>query len=767
MRDGNIVLELRGDALCLDEQSTVVSGQLRTFALVLGSSPRKPVAFKQLNRDVYGDDYGNNTDRLRQLATQLRRRLDALGLKPTNEYLPQASQRGYLLMVGIEERAPSGARVSPDTLRRESVERSRAGQTAIEQVCPYRGLDVFYEDDAPYFAGREVVSDKLRCLVDQQDLVAVVGPSGSGKSSIVQAGLIPQLRSSGTATGSTWDAVIFAPGDDPFFALASQLIPLLAPDLGPTDLMTERRHLANRLADDTLPLRDPLSEVRKVGAFERLLLVIDQFEELFTLTQPSMRRGFVEALLQLGQRDNACVVLTLRADFYAQAIDLSPALGARLAQAQVVVTGMAREELARAMVKPASDTGLCFQPGLVDTILADVGEDAGALPLLEFALLQLWQRRRDGELTLEAYRAIGGASGALARHAQAVYNGLRLNEQTIARRVLLRLVVPGEGTNHTRQRVAMAELLGGADAEDVEQVVQVLVSDRLLTTSRDALSGARYVEISHEALIRGWDTFGEWIEAERAWLREHRRLTDAARDWRQHEDEEALYRGARLTELARLSAGHSTDLSRDEQAFLAQSRRAEARRTRARYLGQAAGGAVGTGLGYGAAFALGFVMTNPGPNAVLLSGATFAFLFVVGQVTGFAIGIALWLSRASSVLRSVAAVAVGGCVGTLGYLVFLRFLLNAGPTLGRAMVGVLVAGCLALGLALSRRRSRRLQGAIVGGVIGMTAAVAIGGITWSSPLALLAGLLLGTLSGAGFHLTSAEDDNRSVDGGVG
>ena len=152
--------------------------------------------------------------------------------------------------------------------------------------------------------------------------------------------------------------------------------------------------------------------------------------------------------------------------------------------------------------------------------------------------------------------------------------------------------------------------------------------------------------------------------------------------------------------------------------------------------------------------------TNPGPNALILTGATFAFLFAVGQLTGFAIGVALWLWHANRVLRWVSAVVVGTCAGTLGYLVFLRFLLNAEPTPARATVGALVAGCLALGLAISRRRRHRLQGAVVGGVVGITAAVSIGGITWSAPVTLAAGLLLGTLSGVGFHLTSAEDGNR-------
>jgi hypothetical protein len=206
----------------------------------------------------------------------------------------------------------------------------------------------------------------------------------------------------------------------------------------------------------------------------------------------------------------------------------------------------------------------------------------------------------------------------------------------------------------------------------------------------------------------------------------------------------------------RFRAAHADDLSRDEEDFLAHSRRLEARRERSRYLGQAAGGAVGTGFGYGAAFALGFASSNPGPNALVLTGATFAFLFVVGQLSGFAIGIALWLWRAHTWPRILAAIAFGGCVGMLGYLAFLRFLLNAEPTLARASVGALVAGCLAAGISASQRRTRRLQGALLGGVIGTAAAVSIGGIAWSSPVTLVSGLTLGALSGAGFYLTSTD-----------
>lgn len=167
MRDGNIVLELRGDTLCLGEQSTVLSGDLRTFALVLGHSPCKAVSYKELNAAVYDEQYGQNTDRLRQLASELRRRLAALGLTPTNEYLPQGSRLGYVLMVSVEERlhSPSAERAAVETLRPEADGHVPLRPSAFEQVCPYRGLDVFHEEDAPYFAGREAFSDELGCLV--------------------------------------------------------------------------------------------------------------------------------------------------------------------------------------------------------------------------------------------------------------------------------------------------------------------------------------------------------------------------------------------------------------------------------------------------------------------------------------------------------------------------------------------------------------------------------------------------------------------------
>ena len=384
--DGNIVLELRGDTLSLGDQSTGLGGDLRTFALVLGRSPRKAVSYKELNAAVYDERYGQNTDRLRQLASELRRRLAALGLTPTNEYLPQGNRLGYLLMVEIKEGLSPPGRPAVEVASVEANAPAALRNGNVDYPCPYRGLDVFGEEDAPYFAGREAFSDELCQVVKSTNLVTLVGSSGSGKSSIVQAGLIPRLRSS-RPPATTWDVVTFAPGGDPFFALASRLIPLLAPDLGPTDLMTERRRLASSLADGTLPLRDPLDEVRACGEFERLLLVVDQFEELFTLTPPHMRRAFADALLSVTNRESVCVLVTLRADFYGQAIGLGRSFSDQLGRAVVNVGAMSRDELARAMIKPAADTGVCFQPGLVDTILGDVGDEPGALPLLEFALL--------------------------------------------------------------------------------------------------------------------------------------------------------------------------------------------------------------------------------------------------------------------------------------------------------------------------------------------------------------------------------------------
>jgi hypothetical protein len=571
---------------------------------------------------------------------------------------------------------------------------------------------------------------------------------------------MPLLRSSRTP-GTTWGALIFTPGRDPFYSLASELIPLLRPELGPTDLMTERRRLTSSLADESVPLHDPLDDLRrKSNHVERLLLVVDQFEEVFTVTPADVRRAFVEALLRLIEHHGVCVVLTLRADFYDQAIGLSRELSDHLGHAVVNVGAMNRDELRRAVVEPAARAGLRFQTGLVDTILDDVGEQAGALPLLEFALLQLWQKRTAREFTLEAYRAIGGVSGALAKHAQTIYARLAVDEQAIARRVLLRLVVPGEGSNHTRQRAQMNELTSGEDAGQVEQVVKALADARLVMTSTDVLSGARFVELSHEALIRSWEQFTDWIRIERDWLLEHRRLTDATREWKQRGDEELLYRGSRLAYVARLQSDHAADLSRDEKDFMISSGRLEARRERARYLGQAAGGAVGVGLGYGVAFASGFALTNPGPNALILTGATFLFLLAVGQVTGFAIGLALWLWRTNTVRRSIAAMLAGGALGMTGYLLFLRFLVNAAPTLARAEVGASLGIGLGLGLAVSRRRWRRFAGAILGGVVGTAAGTITGGITWTAPVVIASGLALGALTGAGFHLTSAEERDR-------
>jgi len=752
--DAEIVLEVRGDDLWWDGQSTPLTDAVRAFTLELGRTPRQAVSYKRLNGVVYDDpDNGQNTARLRQVASELRRKLAAIGLEPARDFLPTASPTGYVLMVGVQERVPTPLRQRPPV----------DAAALSDAPCPYRGLDAFREEDAPVFAGREAISAELQRLVERQSLVVLIGPSGSGKSSIVQAGLLPRLRAS-RAPAVTWDALTFSPGDDPFFALASTLLPLLDPDLGPTDRLTERRRLAASLADGSVPLHDPLDDLRtRAGGYERLLLVVDQFEEVCTLTQPALRRVFAEALLRLAERERVCVLLTLRADFYEPTIRLSRAFSDRLGQALLNVVAMEREDLRRAVAMPAEQVGVRFQPGLVDTILDDVGDEAGRLPLLEFALLQLWQQRTAGELTLETYRAIGGASGALAQHARAVYARLAPDEQATVRRLLLRLIVPGDGTTtspHTRQRVPLADLVGRPrddhDTARLERLIRVLVDARLVTTSTDPLSGVRSVELTHEALIRSWDDLAGWIEAERDWLREHRRLSEATRDWARSGDEELLYRGTRLADVSRLRVEHQADLSRDEEQFLARSVRLEARRERARYLGQAAGGAVGTGLGYGVAFALGFVSSNPGPNALVLTSATFAFLFVVGQATGFAIGLALWLLRTNRLRRATAAIMAGGLVGTIGYLLFLRFLVNAEPTLLRGAVGALLAVGLALGLAISRQRWRRFEGALLGGVVGTVGAVTIGGITWTGPVTLAAGLVLGALSGAGFHLTSAE-----------
>lgn len=279
-------------------------------------------------------------------------------------------------------------------------------------VCPFRGLSYFREEDASFFFGRESFSDRLAQEVCRRSLVAVVGASGCGKSSAVRAGLLPRLRKN--PGGRVYEIATIVPGDRPMRALAAVLLPLLEPrvtrpDANELERLEQVKRLDAYLSTEKDGLRDVAERIlEKQPGTEHLLLVVDQWEEIYTLAEEKTAQPFIDALLKTTAVAPLTVVLTLRGDFYGHALSYRP-LADCLQDAVVNLGPMNREELCGALVKPAAKVALTYQPGLDKRILDDVGDEPGNLPLLEFVLKGLWEARRGGELHHDAYDAMGGA----------------------------------------------------------------------------------------------------------------------------------------------------------------------------------------------------------------------------------------------------------------------------------------------------------------------------------------------------------------------
>jgi hypothetical protein len=291
-------------------------------------------------------------------------------------------------------------------------------------LCPYRGLLYFREEDAPFFFGRQAAVDKLIDAVQRKPLATVVGAWGSGKSSVVRAGLLPRLRSD---RHTAWEIVILVPTDQPLKALARALIPLLEPIMGEVDRLAEATKLAEHFRSKVVSLSDIVERLfERQSGTDRILIVVDQFEELYTLTtDDEARRRFLDEILAAsscaGSKVN--IALTLRGDFVGKALAYRP-LSDRLRDAQMNLGPMTREELECAICKPAEKIHLEFEAGLVRRILDDVGDEPGNLPLLEFVLKELWDKRRGRVLLNETYDAIGGLQGAVATKADEFLKGL-------------------------------------------------------------------------------------------------------------------------------------------------------------------------------------------------------------------------------------------------------------------------------------------------------------------------------------------------------
>ncbi|MEU5092302.1 DNA-binding protein [Streptomyces sp. NPDC021356] len=404
---------------------------------------------------------------------------------------------------------------------------------------PYRGLARFEPADADLFFGRDELTERLFQQACSSRFSAVFGPSGSGKSSLLRAGLIPRLQ-------------------DPDDGLRPAALRVLTP--GEHPMRTHAQRLLPAAGDgDTW-------------------LIVDQFEELYTLCTDAVERDeFIDRLLTAtAPASRLRVVIAVRADFLGRCAE-HPRLTAMLQDGSVLVGPMSRDELREAVVKPAQAGGLIVERSLTARILDEVEGEPGALPLMSHALLETWHRRKGRALTEAAYEAAGGLSGAIARTAEGVYAGMSPAQAELTRAVLLRLVTPGNGTPDTRRPVRREEF-DFASAAEIAPVLDNLTRARLLTLDDDT------VDLAHEALITAWPRLHGWIDSERSRLRLHRRLTEDAQIWSNLDrDPGALYRGTRLAaaEEAFPEPGGRADFTALERSFLAAGLEAREREQRA------------------------------------------------------------------------------------------------------------------------------------------------------------------------------------------
>ncbi len=390
---------------------------------------------------------------------------------------------------------------------------------------PYLGLSAFAEKDAAFFFGREKFTEELFDMAHQQNLVAVIGASGSGKSSVVFAGLVPKLRAEGT-----WLIQSFRPKNQPFDELALALIRQLEPNLDDTQKTIKVSKLAESLSKGTIQLNQVASQILAGQPNKRFLLIVDQLEELYTQSQDKeQQQRFIDTLLLAVNQKNITLVFTLRADFYSDILSYTPFSNA-LQQIEFKPLGlMERDELKTAIEQPAQKLGIKLQTHLAERILDDVGQEPGNLPLLEFALTRLWDKQNNNELTHEAYNEIGGVKQALEKHTEEVYAKLSKVQQQQAQHIFLSLVGLGEKTADIR-RVATRKEIGNSNWNLVNYLAGS--ETRLLITGREDKSGEETVEVVHETLIREWGTLRQWINENREKLIQKRKIETAAIEWR-------------------------------------------------------------------------------------------------------------------------------------------------------------------------------------------------------------------------------------------
>ncbi|OKH41677.1 hypothetical protein FACHB389_04055 [Nostoc calcicola FACHB-389] len=420
----------------------------------------------------------------------------------------------------------------------------------ISTICPYKGLSYFdcTEADAKLFYGRTALTDELLEKVRSGNFLAVLGASGSGKSSVVRAGLLYQLKLGRRLSGSdTWQLKIFRPGIKPLQNLALTFVESELSDIERASQLAKAEELIAKGAVG-------LGQLITASQTQRIVLVVDQFEEAFTQCQDiTKRQQFFECVLGALQRDDnkLCLIITMRADFFGKCLEQEyGGLAKKIQEHLVTVTPMNREELETAIIKPAEQVNLAVEPELVSQMIADVEDSPGSLPLLQYTLTELWQQRTEERLTLTTYSKLGGVRGTLQTRATQVYESLSLEEQQATKRIFLELTQLGEGTEDTRRQVLQQDLVSSQYPEAlINRIIQRLADEKLVVTSTLSNQIA-VVDVAHEALIRHWLLLRKWIEESRDILRQKRKIEAAAIEWRDRRRvKDYLFQGKRLREV--------------------------------------------------------------------------------------------------------------------------------------------------------------------------------------------------------------------------
>lgn len=462
---------------------------------------------------------------------------------------------------------------------------------------PYKGLMAFHETDGDRFFGREqqiaALWEKLRSLHETETTIRVLpiyGPSGSGKSSLARAGLIPELARHPLPGYDRAQVAVLVPGTHPVGALATVLAQIATQDPIPVEKAEEFERVLKKLSDQGAHeglrrIADSLFNV----AGSPLIILVDQFEEVYTLCDdPAEQDAFIKNLLNAASERTrrVSVILTLRSDFLGET-QKHPQLNRLFAKQGVLVSAMSENELRQAIHKPAELAGHPLDEATVSLLVEQTEGREGALPLLQFALTQIWQGLIEGTAPVVTLERIGGIGGALAGEAQRVYDSLTPAEQAIARRVFMGLVQLGEGTRDTRRRVTVENLVSYRD--DLSQVKQVIgrftaPGVRLMTLSADS-KGVETAEVTHEALFDQWRLLKQWLAQSRDDLRFQRRLEAAAQHWNQnHRPEGNLWRSPDLELLQQYYRRAGNNMTPLQIEFFKASQQAEQQRKKRRQL---------------------------------------------------------------------------------------------------------------------------------------------------------------------------------------